>query len=137
MRNTILGGLLVVTLTCFYPQKAGKSQATKETKFPVIPVVVNPNDLLADAIQTEIVKKRAKAEQVQQEVINDLKKEISQKSRPKIVTVYKTIYKKKRDTIFVRLPVDSNNYIKIKDCKKDTVYLIAPRKKKGIFTLFN
>ena len=105
MRNTILGGFFVVALSCFYPQKAGKSQAKKENKIPIVTVVVNPNDKLADALQADITKTRARAEQALQEVIKALKKEIAQKNieqkevKPKIV--YRIIYKNTIDTVYI------------------------------------
>ena len=142
MRNTLLSVLFIITLACFYPQSSGKSQSKKEPKPPVITVVVNPNDKLADERQIEIAKTRAVIEKVQEGVIKDLKKEISQKyiaqKEAKAKISCRTIYKRIIDTVFVPMPLDTNIYIKKKDCKADTVYLpTPPRKKRGIFKIFN
>lgn len=136
MRNTILGGLFVVTITFFYPQKAGKSQVVKKAdKSPVVKVVLNPNDRIADERQSEIIKTRAIAEQAQQDIIKSLKKEIAQKSvvqkEAKVKIVYRTVYKKTIDTVFIHVPagevyspLDSNDYNSIPhECKKDTIYI--------------
>ena len=136
MRNTILGGLFVVTITFFYPPKAGKSQVVKKAdKAPVVKVVLNPNDRIADERQAEIIKTRVIAEKEQQEVIKALKKEISQKSvvqkEAKVKIVYRTVYKKTIDTVFIHVPIgevysplDSNDYNSISHkCKTDTLYI--------------
>ena len=136
MRNTIVGVLFVFIAISLYPKKVGTAQTKSKSKTPIVEVVVNPNDRLADVTQAEISEKRILLSVVQQEVIDELKKEKSKKRKPKVTTVYKTIYREKRDTIFL-MPLDSNDYIKIKDCKKDTVYLNTPRKRKGIFKIFN
>lgn len=142
MRNTVISALFIVSITSFYPQKVGKTQTKKEPKPPVITVVINPNDKIADERQIEIAKTRAVIEQVQESVIKDLKKEVADKKiakkESKVKIAYRTVYKTIIDTVFLPSLLDTNIYIKKMDCKADTVYLpTPPRKKRGIFKIFN
>lgn len=124
--------VILLLISSSYPQIVGISQAVNnKTEYikSQQKIIVNPKDKLADEIQAENRLLRQKALASEEAVIKDIKNSV------RVKVVYRTIYKKTIDTVFI--PVmevdynqsDSNNYfINNKPCVTETIYI----KKKGI-----